>query len=204
MQGVFMELCRILNRLTLVLLAVVLMLGWLILTPQKMSEYEGYRAERWSMEECAVLQERVLSQLEAGQPSLINESEINAMLNATIEGEQSLLIRPWITVEGVYLNLESAERVSICLERAIYSRLQQVELQQSVRVSSMGTGHSTRSIMLTGGVVGKLKLPRSILGAFSIWMPTFTEVVAELFSEVRPLVGHMEIQEGGLLMHPLP
>ncbi len=196
-----MEFQRVVNRLLLVLLLLAMGLVSLMWSPRSLGDYEGYLDPVMSPKEYESYLNKMMETLSSGNAVKLSETGLNRYINGIMQAQQSYALNPWITVNGVYLNLNPDE-FSLCLEREIYGRINQIELTQKVFSGESSRGRVTTTLTPEGGLLGKLKLPKNIIFRLSPWLDTFSESVRENLNEVLPYIGTFELRENELIINP--
>lgn len=196
-----MEFNRFVNRVTLVLFILIGWAGWQIWSPRSLSQYEGHAAPAMQKEAADSYLKKVQSTLKNGETYSWTEPELNAFLKSVIHGEQSYAVKPWVDITGVFINLEPSQ-YSLCLAREVYGRANHIEISHALTSTQTSAHRIKTSVEANSGMLGKLKLPVRMVYHISPWFPRFMESLQPVFSELKPLVGAVEIKDGVLLLHP--
>lgn len=196
-----MEFNRFINRVTLVLFILIGWAGWQVWSPRSLSQYAGHAEPAMQKEAADSYLEKVKGELKSGKSFSLSEKELNAFLKSVIHAEQSLALKPWVDITGVFINLEPSQ-YSLCLARDIYGRANHIEISHTLTSKQTSTHRIKTSTEANSGMLGKLKLPVRLVYNTSPWFSHFIECLQPAFSELKPHVGAVEIQEGVLLLHP--
>jgi len=199
-----MEKTRILNRIGLFLLLLTLGLAYLAWTPRNMSSFSGYEDEPMTMEEATRFSQSASKKLLAGNTIKINERDLNRYLNAVYKLEHSLALRPWITSNGIYVDLKP-DHASICIERSIDQRIHQSEITLEIRTEEKDTEEQYSKKLIVqpkNGTVGKLKMPSRFAASLNGWFNVFSGETLELLRSLGLQFCNYSVIEGELVISP--
>ncbi len=199
-----MEKNRIVTRISFCLFLLCIGLAYLAWNPRNMDQFNGYGEEAMGAEEAERFSRVVRQKIKEGKGIKISEYDLNRYLNAVFKLEHSRLARPWVGINGIYVDL-NPDNASICIERDIHERLHQSAITIEVRVEEEQTEsqYSKRLVIRPrNGTIGKLKVPSRLAASLNGWYNTFSGETADLLRSLGLHKCDFEIFDGELAISP--